>query len=411
MQRILILISILFFAPSLTQGINFSDEMAFDFTPRGKTLFDKSPISLEKSEPELSNIAPACKNIVLHPTTLSSILTDLGPDAPVNVNILIKEFRTYSLDSLILTLENISKKVPIKRLELLECSSIKFNKIFPIIKRLWDTNKLREILYSAYSVSQVSGRRSLGELEESTESAASPLTPGALPIKVERLQTFVEKVEDQIERCEDIQFSELWKKHSTQHPELELAELEALQITSYRNLAFWDEGDPSSSSSVRDPVEWVRSLAQDEDKARIKHIRLFGEHVNDQSIELIIPELLKYPNLRIIDLHGADLSTESKSNIFKLLKQESVQFVDMTKMPFGESVFKDRLLVKELQAENLLHKLIFLASDKSTIQKLKFNSEEEAILLKSHLTYKELYELVSQIRTRGVIHSSLKSNF
>ncbi|MDP3935780.1 MAG: hypothetical protein Q8Q56_02175 [Alphaproteobacteria bacterium] len=277
---------------------------------------------------------------------------------PVRTQISLNAFRIDLLPGIATKLEDIAEKTMFEELCILQCSSIKFNRLFPTIRELFKQKKIHRLIYTADAdgvQTPAAARRGMEELLRSptTRRTSVPAgTPGreGSAIAVEEpkvlaaadVREFLYKTEIKLEQTEDGRVSEEYN-----------AEIRDFGLT--RTTAF---------IRLPDEIEAIRRKVEDlseTDKDVIRAISFADTSLDDSTLEGIADLLLDLPNLKILDLSSTPITEDSYPVIKRILAKESIAFVNITMTELVEHLFEDDGFVQSLE-ENVDHvkKLIWL---------------------------------------------------
>lgn len=324
---------------------------------------------------------------------------DLSGSVLIFTQIFLNAFRLDLLPGISAKLEEIAQKGTFEELSILQCSSIKFNRLFPTIRDLFQKKKVHKLIYTADAdgiQTPAAARRGMEELLGS--SAAQRVTvPSGTPGR-EGFAIVQEKPRVQVKNVRDF-FSEAGKQ---------LAQTEADRVSKEYQTEISDFELTRTTAFIRlpDEIAAIRHKFEDfseEKKSVIRVISFADTSLDNSTLAESLDLLLSLPKLKILDLSSVSITEDSYFAVKRILTQESIVFVNITMTELVEKLFEDDGFVQYL-GENIDHikKLIWLPLEERDLipQIAKLEEKYREVVERTHRKVYRISKVLDYLEQR-----------
>lgn len=351
-------------------------------------------IRLTESEPPERETG---EGISIDLRTPDDLYTPLSPglSQPVRMQVFLNAFRLDLLPGIATKLKDIAEKTTFKELRVLQCSSIKFNRLFPTIRELFADNKIHQLIYTADAAgvqTPAAARRGAAELLRSPTArrAAVPSgTPGREGFMIEAeleeakdIEDFLYKTEIKLEQEEDTRFFREYER-----------EIEGFGLTTTRAFVRL----PDDVTSIHRQFEAL----SEPDKESIRAISFADSSLDDSILEKIAEGLLSLPNLGILDLSSIPITKDSFSTLKRIL--EKVSFVNITMTELIEDLFEEEGFAQYLEEDvDQIKKLIWLPLEERdlTPQIEELEGKYREVVREAHQVFGKISRVLDHLEER-----------
>lgn len=309
---------------------------------------------------------------------------------PVCTKMFLNSFRLDLLSGIAIKLKDIAKQTTFRELSILQCSSIKFNLLFPTIRELFVSKKIYRLIYTADAAGVQTPAAALRGAEELLRSSTArgvsipKGTPGREGYMIEAadIRDFLCKTERKLKQVEDTRlFDECGD------------EIRRFGLT-------------ATSAFVRLPDEvgpFCESLGTLSDSDAIHIISFADSSLDDLTFEKITDHLLEFSNLNILDLSATPITRDSYPALMRILEKESIAFVNLTMTELIEKLFEEDGIVQYLEGNvDLVKKLIWLPLEERdlTPQIERLEEKYRNAMKEAHGTFRKISRVITYFEER-----------